>query len=125
MAVAKENNMKKSPLVKINERFGSKEKLVKELKAMFDKGDLFIERLNPDKGLASVANAKLLKLYDTAQEVKDKFSTREKLISDLLEKLGRSKDVGLKERFENWGLPRLWDYHKSIAHKLKKEAAKK
>ena len=117
--------MKKTPLQKINDRFGSKEKLVSELKSMFDKGDLFIERLNAEKGLASVANAKLLKLYDTAQVVKEKFGTREKLIADLLDKLGRTKDVGLKERFENWGLPRLWDYHKSLSKKLKKEAAKK
>ena len=117
--------MKKTPLQKINEQFGSKDKLVSELKAMFDKGDLFIERLNADKGLASVANAKLLKLYETAQVVKEKFGTRDKLIADLLEKLGKSKDTGLKERFDNWGLPRLWDYHKSVAKKLKKEAAKK
>jgi hypothetical protein len=117
--------MKKTPLQKIKEQFGSKDKLVSELKSMFDKGDLFIERLNADKGLASVANAKLLKLYETAQVVKEKFGTRDKLISDLLEKLGRSKDTGLKERFDNWGLPRLWDYHKSVTRKLKKEAAKK
>ncbi|MBN2342140.1 MAG: hypothetical protein JXX29_03425 [Deltaproteobacteria bacterium] len=117
--------MKKTPLQKINDRFGSKDKLVAELKAMFDKGDLFVERLNPDKGLASVANAKLLKLYDTAQEVKEKFKTRDNLITDLLEKLGRAKDTGLKERFDNWGLPRLWDYHKTLNRKLKKESAKK
>ena len=112
--------MKKTPLAQINERFGSKDKLVKELKAMFDKGDLFVERLNPEKGLASVANAKLIKLYDTAAEVKEQFKTREKLIADLLEKLGRSKDNDLKARFEAWGLPRLWDYYKSVAKKLKK-----
>lgn len=117
--------MKKTPLQKINDRFGSKDKLVAELKAMFDKGDLFIERLNADKGLASVANAKLLKLYDTAAEVKEKFATRDKLIADLLDKMGRAKDTGLKERFENWGLPRLWDYHKSLSKRLKKAASKK
>ena len=109
--------MKKTPLQQIKDRFESKEKLVKELKAMFDKGDLFIERLNPDKGLASVANAKLLKLYDTAQEVKKQFKTRDKLIEDLLTKLNRSKDVGLKARFEAWGLPRIWDYYKSVSKK--------
>ena len=112
--------MKKSPLQQIKERFESKEKLVKELKAMFDKGDLFIERLNPDKGLASVANAKLLKLYDTAQEVKEKFKTRDKLIAEILTLLNRSKDIGLKEKFDKWGLPRLWDYYKSVSAKSSK-----
>jgi hypothetical protein len=112
--------MKKTPLQKINEKFGSKEKLVEELNALFSKGDLFIDRLNEDKGLACVANAKLIKLFDTAQAVKEKFSTRDQLIEDLLKKLNRSKDEGLKSKFENWGLPRLWDYYKSIERKAAK-----
>ncbi len=120
MAVTKGfDTMKKTPLSEIKERFGSKENLVKELRAMFDKGDLFIERLNADKGLASVANAKLLKLYDTAQEVKEAFKSREALIAAVLEKLGRVKDEGLKARLDAWGLPRLWDYYKSVAKKAK------
>jgi hypothetical protein len=109
--------MKKTPLAEIKERFESKEKLIKELKIMFDKGDLFTERLNPDKGLSSVANAKLLKLYDTAEEVKQRFTTRAKLTEDLLKLLNRSKDKDLKAKFDKWGLPRLWDYYKSTAKK--------
>ena len=79
--------MKKTPLPGINERFGSKEKLVAELKTMFDKGDLFVERLNADKGLKSVANAKLLKLHSVAAKVKEQFGTRAKLIDEVLAKL--------------------------------------
>jgi hypothetical protein len=109
--------MKKTPLARIKERFGSKEALVKELKALFDKGDLFENRLNPDTGLAHMANTKLLKLHDVATEVKERFSTRARLVEDMLKTLKREKDEGLRARFEKWGLPRLWDHYKSIARK--------
>jgi len=109
--------MKKTPLAEVKERFGSKENLVKELRKLFDKSDLFENRLSPDKGLARVANAKLLKLYDVAGEVKERFSTRAKLTEDLLKMLGRQKDEQYKESLGKWGLPRLWDHYKRIARK--------
>ena len=107
--------MTKSPLAEVKERFGSKEKLVKELQTLFDKTDLFENKLNADKGLAHVANAKLIKLYDVATEVKDRFSTRAKMVDDLLKTMNREKDSDLKAKFEQWSLPRLWDYYKSNA----------
>lgn len=109
--------MKKTPLAEVKERFGSKENLVKELRSLFDKTDLFENRLNPDKGLIRVANAKLLKLYEVATEVKERFSTRAKLTEDLLGMLGRQKDEQYKTSLNKWGLPRLWDYYKRIAKK--------
>jgi hypothetical protein len=114
--------MKKSPLVEIKERFGSKEDLVKEIKKLFDKGSLFEgqRHLNPDKGLGRVSNAKLLKLHKVATEVTERFTTRDKLVEDLLKTLGRTKDEGLKERFDKWGLPRLWDYYQSVTKRFAK-----
>ena len=112
--------MKTTPLAEIKERFGSKEKLVKELKAMFDKGDLFENRLNPDKGLLRVSNAKLLALYDLGTEIKERFSTRAKMTEDLLKMMKREKDEQFRAKLESWGLPRLWDYYKSVAKKLSK-----
>ena len=109
--------MKKTPLAEVKERFGSKDNLVKEIRKLFDKSDLFENRLNPDKGLARVANAKLLKLYDVAAEVKERFSTRAKLTEDLLRMLGRQKDEQYKSSLDKWGLPRLWDHYKRIAKK--------
>jgi hypothetical protein len=105
--------MKKSPLEEVKERFGSKENLVKELKELFDKGKFFEDKLNPDKGLPHVSNAKLLKLHKVAAEVRERFTTRDNLVDDLLKILGRDKDKGLKERFDKWSLPRLWDYYAS------------
>jgi hypothetical protein len=109
--------MNKTPLAEVKERFGSKENLVKELRKLFDRTDLFENRLNPDKGLLRVANAKLLKLYDVAEEVKERFSTRAKLTDDLLKLLGRAKDAQFKDSLDKWGLPRLWDYYKRVAKK--------
>jgi len=112
--------MKITPLQEVKEKFGSKENLVKELKAMFDKGDLFEDRLNLDKGLQMVSNAKLLKLHKVATEVKERFSTRANLVEDLLKTMGRLKDEGLRSRFEKWGLPRLWDYYQAAAKRQAK-----
>lgn len=111
----KVNVMKKSPLIEVKEKFGSKADLVKELKVFFDAGELFDENLNPDKGLARVSNAKLLKLHTVATEVKDRFTTRANLVDDLLKIMGRTKDEGLKARFEKWGLPRLLDFYNSVS----------
>ena len=105
--------MKKSPLAQVNERFGSKENLVKELKELFDKGNFFEDMLNPDKGLAHVSNTKLLKLHKVATEVRERFSTRANLVEDLLKTMGREKDKDLKESFDKWSLPRLWDHYLS------------
>ena len=107
--------MKKTPLQEVKERFGSKENLVKELKKMFDKGDLFENRLNLDKGLSMISNAKLLKLHKVAEEVRERFTTRANLVEDLLKTMNRVKDTGLRERFEKWGLPRLWDYYQNLS----------
>jgi hypothetical protein len=107
--------MKKTPLQEVKERFGTKENLIKELKKIFDKGDLFEDRLNPDKGVQMIANAKLLKLHKVAEEVKERFTTRDNLVNDLLKTMGRTKDTGLKARFDKWGLPRLWDYYQSVS----------
>ena len=107
--------MKKTPLQEVKERFGSKQNLVKELKGLFDKGKLFEDRLNPDKGLDHVSNAKLLKLHRVATEVTERFTTRENLVNDLVKLMKRENDEGLKDRFEKWGLPRLYDYYQSVA----------
>ncbi len=115
--------MKKTPLAEVKERFGSKENLVKELKGMFDKGKLFQDRLNADKGLR-VSNAKLLNLHKVATEVQERFGAREKLLDDLLKVLGREKDENFKSRFENWGLPRLWDYYQTVSKGQSKKASK-
>ena len=112
--------MKKTPLQEVKEKFGSKENLVKELKKIFDAGNLFENRLNLDKGMSTISNTKLLKLHRVAEEVKERFTTRANLLDDLLKTIGRTKDEGLRSKFEKWSLPRLWDHYQSVAKKQTK-----
>ena len=60
----------KNPLAAITEKFGDKAKLVAELEKLTKDEDLWVGRLNKDKGLAHVSNAKLLKLHATFSAVK-------------------------------------------------------
>ena len=78
----------KSPIAAVKDKFGDKAKLVSELEKFTKDEDLWVSRLNANKGLAHVSNAKLLRLHQTFTTVKEKFGSRAKLIdaiADLLE----------------------------------------
>ncbi len=107
----------KSPLVLVKEKFGDKEKLVEALEKLTANG-LWIARTNKEKGLARVSNSKLLRLHALFTEVKEKFETREKLIDALLALESHSKDQGLRQKYEAWPVPRLYDAYKSTAKRL-------
>jgi hypothetical protein len=107
----------KTPLARVKETFGDKEKLVAALEKLTG-DDLWVKRTNESKGLAHVSNAKLLKLHATFTEVKEKFGTREKLIDAILELEKRTKDAGYKQRLSAWPVPRLYDAYKSTAKRL-------
>jgi hypothetical protein len=122
--------MKKTPLQVVKERFGDKAKLVEALRK-FTQEDLWVNRLNADKGLELVSNAKLLRLYDTFSAVKEKFGNRFKLIDAIVELEKRTKDAGFRARLEKYPVPRLFDMYKSAtrrqarAEKAPKKAAPK
>ena len=121
----------KSPLAAIKDKFGDKAKLVAELEKLTKDEDLWVGRLNSNKGLAHVSNAKLLKLQTTFAAVKEKFGTRAKLIDAICEIEKRVKDEGYKARLTAFPVPRLWDMYKSsskrsgAAAKSADKAAKK
>ncbi len=106
----------KSPLTIVKERFGNdpkeaKAKLVAAVRAFGD--DLFVDRLNEDKGLERVSNAKLLHLEEVLTAVKEQFGTRAKLVDGILEAEGRAKDADYRAHFDGWPTPRLWDHYQS------------
>jgi hypothetical protein len=113
----------KNPLAAIKDKFGDKAKLVAELEKLTKDEDLWVGRLNSNKGLAHVSNAKLLKLQTTFAAVKEKFGTRAKLIDAICEIEKRVKDEGYKARLTAFPVPRLWDMYKS-ASKRSSAAAK-
>jgi hypothetical protein len=104
----------KSPLARVKEQFGDKEKLVAAVEKLGGE-DLWVARTNENKGLAHVSNAKLLRLHRVLSEVKEKFGTREKLVDAILELEKRTKDAGYKQRLSAWPVPRLYDTYRSTA----------
>lgn len=118
----------KSPLSSVKDEFGDKAKLVAEIEKFASSDDLWLSRVNTNKGLAHVSNAKLLRLHKIFTEVKEKFGTRAKLIDAIAEIEKRTKDEGYKARLSAYPVPRLWDMHRSstkrAAAAAKKAAAK-
>jgi hypothetical protein len=115
--------MKKSPVAVVKERFSSKDKLVEAVQKLAT-ADLWVERVNTEKGLAKVSNQKLLKLHDTLSDAQKRFGSRDKLIGAILELKKRSKDAGYSARIKAYPLPQLLDLHAS-AERAGKKAAKK
>jgi hypothetical protein len=113
---------KKSPLALVKEIFGDKAKLVQEVEKLTN-ADLWVARVNKDKGLAHVSNSKLLRLHATFAVVKEKFGTREKLIDAILDLEKRPKDARLREKLLAWPVPRLYDTYKSSAKRHAKPAS--
>jgi hypothetical protein len=111
----------RAPHAAVKEKFGDKAKLVAALEKLTG-DDLWVSRTNKEKGLAHVSNSKLLRLYATFAEVKEKFGTRDKLVEAILELDNRAKDTGLRQKLSAWPVPRLFDAYKSAA-KRKAEAA--
>ena len=114
--------MSKSPLSIVKERFKDKDSLIQAVKALATE-DLWIDRVDSDKGLDCVSNAKLIKLHDTLSAVKKAFGGREKLIAEIQKQDKRTKDDGYKARLARFSTPRLWDHYSAGKRREKKAAA--
>lgn len=98
----------KSPLAIVKERFQDKDGLIKAVKELATE-QLWIDRLDQEKGLDSVSNKKLLRLHTVLSDVKSKFGSRAQLIDAILTQEKRSKDEGYKSRLARLSTPRLYD----------------
>ena len=116
--------MKKSPVAVVKERFASKDKLVEAVQKLAS-GDLWLDRVNAAKGLGKVSNQKLVKLHDALSDAKQRFGSRDKLISAILELNKRTKDAAYGAGLKKFPLPQLLDMHASIERATKRAAAKK
>ena len=112
--------MKTSPLKAMTERFGDKQKLVSAVQKLIT-DELWLARVNEEKGLDRVSNRKLLRLHDTLSRVKKDFGSRTKLIDAILTLMKRQKDDGLRGRLQAFPTPRLLDLHSSTARRTKSE----
>jgi hypothetical protein len=104
-----------NPIKAVKDKFGDKAKLVAELEKFTKDEDLWVSRLNANKGLAHVSNSKLLRLHQTFTTVKEKFGSRAKLIDAIADVAKRTKDAGYKARLGAYPVPRLWDMYQSLS----------
>jgi len=110
--------MSKSPLSIVKARFGedpkkAKEKLVAAVKKVAGK-DLWLERLNEEKGLDHVSNKKLLHLEKVFEAVSKNVGSREKLIGEIAKLQGRAKDEDYKASLGEQSTPALWDRFQAV-----------
>lgn len=115
--------MKKSPLQTAKEQFkvkgagkdarkDAKTQLVDAVRKLAT-DDLWLDRVNEDKGLEHVSTAKLLRLQQVLGAVKKEFGSRAQLIDAILTAEKRSGDEGYKARLERFPTPRLWDQYQA------------
>jgi hypothetical protein len=112
--------MKKSPLARVNEEFGSKDKLVDAIVGVLERGDEDKDALR--KRLLAASNSKLFRLLDLANQVKQA-GGRSKLIDALLETSRRGKDKDFRARLEGLTTGRLLDLYRVASRKQKAAAA--
>jgi len=110
--------MSNSPLSIVKERFGddpkkAKEKLVAAVKKVAGK-DLWLDRLNAEKGLQHVSNRKLLHLEQLFTEISKEVGSRDKLIGEIAKLQGRAKDEDYKASLAEESTPSLWDRYQSV-----------
>jgi hypothetical protein len=98
--------LKKSPLERVKEEFGGKDKLVDKIVGSLDSGDESKDELR--KRLLGVANAKLIRLHGVATRTKQA-GGHDKLAAATAEKLGRAKDKDYVAKLESFSNGKLID----------------
>jgi len=105
MAAAAEA-LKQSPLARVKEEFGGKDKLVDQIVGVLDSGDESKDELR--KRLLGVANSKLIRLFSVATKTKQ-VGGHDKLVSSTAEKLNRAKDKDYVAKLDEMSDGRLLD----------------
>ena len=113
---------KKTPLELVTKNHGSKEKLVDKLVGMVDRGDEDKDEFR--SRLTSMANSKLLRLYEAHATLKDKFGSKDKLVGSLLELMKREKDEDYAVKLASHTPVRLLAMHSDWAKKSRRAARK-
>ena len=99
--------MRNSPHTRVSEGFKDKKSLIEAVQKLATK-DLWIDRLNADKGLERVSNAKLLRLHAVLSAVKSEHGSRSEMIGAILKLENRAKDEGYQSQLEGFATPALW-----------------
>jgi hypothetical protein len=113
-------NAKKTPLEQVNEDHGGKAKLVDAVLGMINIGDE--DKDAARTRLLKASNKKLLRLRANSIAIKEKFSTVDKLVYAVAEKIGRVKDTDFMKRLESYSPAKLLDHARSLAGEARRPA---
>ena len=103
----------KTPLQLVNEEHGGKEKLVDKILGNLE-ADEEEDKADLKRRLLSASNRKLLRLAQSAQVLKEKYGSREKLVAKVAETLGRAKDADFVKRLDGYTQGRLLDMARTL-----------
>jgi hypothetical protein len=118
MAAAAE--LKVSPLARVKEEFGGKDKLVDKIVGVLDSGDESKDELR--KRLLGVSNTKLVRLFSVATRTKQA-GGHDKLVATTAEKLNRTKDKDYVSKLGDFSNGRLLDMLQSAEGRSASSAA--
>jgi hypothetical protein len=101
----------KTPKQQLTEKFGTRQDLVTKILPLISGGDA------EKRALLGTTNAKLLRIFDVAQEVSKKFGGKSGLI-DAIAKLqfsGGKANNGWREKMQGFTVKRLLDKHRQLS----------
>ena len=110
--------LKKSPLARVKDEFGGKDKLVDKIVGVLDAGDESKDDLR--KRLLGVANGKLIRLYGVATRTKTA-GGHDKLVASTADQLKRGKDKDYVAKLDSFSDGKLLDML-SVAERRAKAA---
>lgn len=111
--------MRKSPLMAVKERFGSKEALAQKLAPLLRRPEDEPEE-EFERRLRTTSNRKLLRLWEAEEQTKA-LGGRAKVIDAIMEKkFGAHPQAGYRTRLEAYANTRLLDLHAQFVRREKK-----
>jgi hypothetical protein len=110
----------KSPLERVKQEFGGKDKLVDKIVGLIDPGDESKDDLR--KRLLGAANGKLMRVFVVATRVK-KEGGHDKLVQAAAHSLGRTKDQDYVNRLTTFSDARLLDVLQAAERRNQRKAS--
>jgi hypothetical protein len=115
-------NANKTPLQVVNEEHGGKAKLVDKIMGLIEARDGGEDKDSLKARLLAASNKKLLRLVKATEAVKEKYGSREKLVSAVADALGKAKDTDFVKRLAAFTNGRLLDMA-NLLHRKGKQVA--
>ncbi|MES1172304.1 MAG: hypothetical protein ABUL77_03615 [Bacteroidota bacterium] len=110
----------KSPLARVKEEFGGKDKLVDKIVGLLGSGDEPKDEMR--RRLLGAANSKLVRLHGVATQVKE-LGGKDQLASAAAQEMGRGKDKDYVVKLGTFSSGKLVDLLQSARRRNKRKAA--